>query len=33
MQISEDAQMIVGHMMMQWLYGQRGTIAALKSTG
>jgi D-sedoheptulose 7-phosphate isomerase len=33
MQISEDAQMIVGHMMMQWLYGQRGEIAALKKTG
>ena len=33
MQISEDAQMIVGHMMMQWLSDQRGTIAALKSKG
>jgi D-sedoheptulose 7-phosphate isomerase len=33
MQISEDAQMIVGHMMMQWLYNQRGSIAALKSKG
>jgi len=27
MQISEDAQMIIGHMLMQWLYGQRGEIA------
>ena len=26
MQISEDAQMIVGHMLMQWLYHQRGEI-------
>jgi D-sedoheptulose 7-phosphate isomerase len=33
MQISEDAQMIVGHMMMQWLHDQRGTIAAPKSKG
>jgi D-sedoheptulose 7-phosphate isomerase len=33
MQISEDAQMIVGHMMMQWLYGQRGTITAPKNQG
>src|SRR3982074_265083 len=31
MQISEDAQMIVGPMMMQWLHGQRGDIAALKN--
>jgi D-sedoheptulose 7-phosphate isomerase len=29
MQISEDAQTIVGHMLMQWLYAQRGDIAAL----
>jgi D-sedoheptulose 7-phosphate isomerase len=27
MQISEDAQMIIGHMLMQWLYGQRGDIS------
>ena len=24
MQISEDAQTIIGHMLMQWLYRQRG---------
>jgi D-sedoheptulose 7-phosphate isomerase len=33
MQISEDAQMVVGHMLMQWLYGQRGEIAAPKNKG
>jgi len=27
MQISEDAQIIIGHMLMQWLYGQRAEIA------
>jgi D-sedoheptulose 7-phosphate isomerase len=27
MQIAEDAQMAVGHMLMQWLYRQRGEIA------
>jgi len=27
MQISEDAQTIIGHMLMQWLYAQRGDIA------
>ncbi|MGY4287249.1 D-sedoheptulose 7-phosphate isomerase [Bradyrhizobium sp. LM2.7] len=26
MQISEDAQTIIGHMLMQWLYRQRGEI-------
>jgi D-sedoheptulose 7-phosphate isomerase len=26
MQIAEDAQMIVGHMIMQWLYAQRSDI-------
>ena len=31
MQISEDAQTIIGHMLMQWLYAQRGDVAALKS--
>ena len=31
MQIAEDAQMIVGHMLMQWLHGQRGEISALKN--
>src|ERR1700730_8331361 len=30
MQISEDAQMIIGHMLMQWLYAQRGDIAKNK---
>jgi D-sedoheptulose 7-phosphate isomerase len=33
MQISEDAQMIVGHMLMQWLFAQRGDVAAAKSKG
>jgi len=28
MQIAEDAQMIIGHMLMQWLYAQRGDVAA-----
>jgi D-sedoheptulose 7-phosphate isomerase len=27
MQIAEDAQLIVGHMLMQWLYAQRGEIS------
>jgi D-sedoheptulose 7-phosphate isomerase len=31
MQISEDAQMIVGHMLMQWLYSQRGGISRVVS--
>jgi D-sedoheptulose 7-phosphate isomerase len=26
MQITEDAQSVVGHMLMQWLYAQRGDI-------
>jgi D-sedoheptulose 7-phosphate isomerase len=30
MQIAEDAQMIVGHMLLQWLYGQREDVNALK---
>jgi D-sedoheptulose 7-phosphate isomerase len=29
MQISEDAQVIVGHMLTQWLRGQRGSIDAV----
>jgi D-sedoheptulose 7-phosphate isomerase len=29
MQISEDAQIIVGHMLTQWLRSQRGSIGAL----
>ena len=33
MQISEDAQTIVGHMLMQWLFAQRGDVAAAKSKG
>jgi D-sedoheptulose 7-phosphate isomerase len=28
MQISEDLQLIVGHMLMQYLYAQRGGLAA-----
>jgi len=32
MQIAEDAQMMVGHMLMQWLYAQRGEISP-KRTG
>jgi D-sedoheptulose 7-phosphate isomerase len=32
MQLAEDAQIVVGHMVMQWLYAQRGGIAALKET-
>jgi D-sedoheptulose 7-phosphate isomerase len=31
MQISEDAQMIIGHMLMQWLYRQRGEISRVVS--
>jgi D-sedoheptulose 7-phosphate isomerase len=31
MQISEDAQTIIGHMLMQWLYAQRGDVAAAKN--
>ena len=27
MQIAEDAQMVIGHMLMQWLYAQRGEIS------
>jgi len=30
MQISEDAQTIIGHMLMQWLHAQRGDIAKNK---
>jgi D-sedoheptulose 7-phosphate isomerase len=26
MQIAEDAQLVIGHMIMQWLYAQRGEI-------
>lgn len=31
MQIAEDAQVIIGHMLMQWLHAQRGDIAPLKN--
>ena len=32
-QIAEDMQLIVGHMLMQWLNGQRDSVAtALQST-
>jgi len=31
MQIAEDAQMIVGHMLLQWLYGQRDGVNAQKN--
>ncbi len=31
MQIAEDAQMVVGHMLMQWLYGQRGEISPMRA--
>src|ERR1700753_2940084 len=30
MQISEDAQMVVGHMVMQWLFTQRGDVSVAK---
>jgi hypothetical protein len=33
MQISEDARMIVGHMLMQGLRAQRGDAAALDNKG
>lgn len=34
MQISEDMQLVVGHMIMQWLYDQRGRVlSAVGSTG
>jgi D-sedoheptulose 7-phosphate isomerase len=31
MQIAEDAQMIVGHMLLQWLHAQRDQVNALKN--
>ena len=31
MQIAEDAQMMVGHMLMQWLYAQRGEISSKRA--
>ncbi len=30
MQIAEDGQVVVGHMLMQWLHAQRGNIAPAK---
>jgi D-sedoheptulose 7-phosphate isomerase len=30
MQIAEDAQMILGHMILQWLYAQRDAVRALE---
>jgi D-sedoheptulose 7-phosphate isomerase len=31
-QMAEDTQLIVGHMVMQWLYAKRGEVAALRDT-
>jgi D-sedoheptulose 7-phosphate isomerase len=31
-QMAEDTQLVVGHMVMQWLYAQRGDVAALRDT-
>ncbi|MGQ0683683.1 SIS domain-containing protein [Bradyrhizobium sp.] len=31
MQIAEDAQVIIGHMLMQWLHAQRGDVTPLKN--
>jgi len=31
-QMAEDTQLIVGHMVMQWLYAKRGDVAALRDT-
>lgn len=33
MQIAEDAQMIVGHMVMQWLYSQRADFGPRRDDG
>jgi D-sedoheptulose 7-phosphate isomerase len=30
MQVAEDAQMVVGHMIMQWLYAQRGDVVVTR---
>lgn len=30
MQIAEDAQIVIGHMIMQWLYAQRGDIVTAR---
>jgi D-sedoheptulose 7-phosphate isomerase len=31
-QMAEDTQLIIGHMVMQWLYAKRGDVAALRDT-
>jgi D-sedoheptulose 7-phosphate isomerase len=31
MQIAEDAQMVIGHMLMQWLHAQRGEISSKRA--
>jgi D-sedoheptulose 7-phosphate isomerase len=31
MQIAEDAQMVIGHMLMQWLYAQRDEISSKRA--
>ena len=33
MQIAEDMQLIVGHMLMQWLYAQRGSAGSVRAPG
>jgi D-sedoheptulose 7-phosphate isomerase len=33
MQIAEDAQVIIGHMLMQWLQSQRGEEVSLQGPG
>lgn len=33
MQIAEDAQMIIGHMLMQWLHEQRGDEVSIQGPG
>jgi D-sedoheptulose 7-phosphate isomerase len=32
MQISEDTQLIVGHILMQWLYAQRDSVSSVGNT-
>ena len=31
MQIAEDAQMVIGHMLMQWLHAQRDEISSKRA--
>jgi D-sedoheptulose 7-phosphate isomerase len=33
MQVAEDMQLIVGHMLMQWLYAQRGSVGSARAPG